>query len=187
MALNSTLGKRGRAQQQTGGPLRDPSAAGRFGEAQTNPPGQTRVARGSADARSRRGMVRIDSLRLIGHAASGGHADAGRRTHAGDPSVNRPRLLGDADHILRGGALVPLHDVELYHLTLAERPIAVSLNSGVVHKTVFRTVFRRDKAKSLVIIESLHRSFGTHTNFLCVTAVRDTESDAPHSTTLSAD
>src|SRR5205085_1206973 len=65
-------------------------------------------------------------------------------------------------HVLRGGALLPLHDVELDALAFVERLEAAALNGRVVHEQVFAAVLGRDEAEALVVVEPLHCAFRAH-------------------------
>jgi hypothetical protein len=68
--------------------------------------------------------------------------------------------LGD---VLRGGALLALHHVELNRRALGQALEAVALNGAVVDEAVLRTVLRRDESEALGIVEPLYSPSGTHT------------------------
>src|SRR5881296_3680563 len=58
--------------------------------------------------------------------------------------------------VLRRGALLALHDVELDPLALGQRLEALRLDRGVVHEAVLLAVLGCDKAKTLRVVEPLH-------------------------------
>lgn len=56
----------------------------------------------------------------------------------------------------RAGAFLPLADYKRDTLVLFESPMTRALNFAEVSEEVFAAGFRRDKAKSFVIVEPLH-------------------------------
>src|ERR1041384_5959874 len=58
--------------------------------------------------------------------------------------------------VLRRGALLGLHDLELYTLTFGQRFEPVTLNRRVMHEAVLAAVFRCNETKALGVVEPLH-------------------------------
>jgi hypothetical protein len=52
-------------------------------------------------------------------------------------------------HVLGGGALLSLHDIELDPLTIGEGLESIALNGGVMNEAILLSVLGRDEAKSL--------------------------------------
>src|SRR4029079_16754991 len=71
-------------------------------------------------------------------------------------------------HVLRRGALLALHDLELHLVALGEGLVAAPLDSAVVDETVLQAVLRRDKAEALGVVEPFHGAGGTHVVLLLV-------------------
>src|SRR5205807_4126474 len=68
--------------------------------------------------------------------------------------------------VLRRGALLTVHDVELNALALGQRLESLRLNGGVMHEAVLAAVLGGDEAEPLGVVEPLH---GTgDTCHLCV-------------------
>src|SRR4026208_1462518 len=63
-------------------------------------------------------------------------------------------------YVLGGGALRPLHDVELNPVALGKAAEAFRLDGGVVDETILVPILRGDKAKTLRVVEPLHRADG---------------------------
>src|SRR5690348_14188352 len=76
-----------------------------------------------------------------------------------------PAELGD---VLRRGALLALHDVELHPLAFGERLEALALDGRVVNEAVLLAILRGDEPEALGVIEPLHGAGGTHGSFSCV-------------------
>src|SRR5688500_11339134 len=68
----------------------------------------------------------------------------------------------ESRHVLRGRALLPLHDVELHALALVERLEAPALDGGVVDEQVLASVLGRDEAEALVVVEPLDGALRAH-------------------------
>src|SRR6478609_3509015 len=71
-------------------------------------------------------------------------------------------LAGGADDVLRGRALLALHDLELDLLTLGEGPETLALDRGVMHEAILRATLGGDEAKPLGLVEPLHGTGGLH-------------------------
>src|SRR4051812_22731389 len=78
------------------------------------------------------------------------------------------RSVAHLGHVLRRGALLTLHDVELDLLAFSQRLEAGALNRGVVHETILRAAFRSDESESLVVVEPLYYAIRTHFLSLCL-------------------
>src|SRR5215210_2017951 len=75
-------------------------------------------------------------------------------------------------HVLGGGALRTLHDVELNPVALRKATEAFRLNGGVVDETILVPILRGDKTKTLRVVEPLHRADGAshcaYSMFICL-------------------
>src|SRR5690348_16972306 len=71
-------------------------------------------------------------------------------------------MASEADDVLGGGALLPLHDVELDALALGERLEAGLLDRRVVDEAVLLAVLGRDEPEALAVVEPLHGAGGAH-------------------------
>src|SRR5262249_5573076 len=65
-------------------------------------------------------------------------------------------LTADADDVLRGGALLALHDLELDLFTLGEGLETLALDRGVVHEAILRAAIGGDETEALGLVEPLH-------------------------------
>src|SRR5215204_508294 len=65
-------------------------------------------------------------------------------------------------HVLRGRALLPLHDVELHVLAFVQRLEAAALDGRVVNEQILAPVLGSDEAETLGVIEPLHFSLRAH-------------------------
>src|SRR5262249_460824 len=86
------------------------------------------------------------------------HADSPRRI---DEKGTR-RSTTQLGHVLRGGAFLTLHDVELDALAFGEGLEAATLDRGVVDEAILLSLFRRDEAEGLRIVEPLDGAGRTH-------------------------
>src|SRR5580765_6478056 len=92
-------------------------------------------------------------------------------------------LVAQSHHVLGGGTLLPLHDVELDALALGQRLEAAALNRRVMDETILLSILGRDEAKALGVVEPLHFASRTHVYSLleivlcsgCGDAVRPTQ------------
>jgi hypothetical protein len=69
-------------------------------------------------------------------------------------------VLFHLGHVLGGGALCTLHDVELNPVALGKAPEAFRLDGGVMDKSVLVPILRGDEAKTLCVVEPFHRADG---------------------------
>src|SRR6266550_5684501 len=86
-----------------------------------------------------------------GSGRSGRGSDAGRRS--GLKKTEGGLQLHD---VLRRGALLTLHDLELHALAFGQRLEPFTLNRGVMHEAVLAAALRRDEAEALGVVEPLH-------------------------------
>src|SRR5688500_2688481 len=93
---------------------------------------------------------------------------AGKAT---DASVADARGVGHGRsellHVLRGGALLALHDVELHALTLGEALKALALDARMVNEAVLLAVVTRDEAEALRVVEPLDGAGHAHCRNSC--------------------
>src|SRR6266536_2833218 len=90
-------------------------------------------------------------------------ADTEASVSAATPLAGRLRALSltpELHHVLRRGAFLALHDVELDPLTLGQALEALTLNRRMMDEAVLLTVLGGDKAEALRIIEPLDRAGG---------------------------
>src|SRR5688572_14508953 len=71
-------------------------------------------------------------------------------------------LAAELRHVLGGGTLLALHDVELDTLTFAERLESAALNRRVMNEAILLSILRRDEAEALRIVEPLYGACRTH-------------------------
>src|ERR1044071_1788509 len=87
------------------------------------------------------------------------------RSRRANPLPWRERLARSTTqlgHVLRGGSLLSLHDLELDALAFGEGLESAALNGGVVHEAILLTVLGRDEAEALRVVEPLHGASRTH-------------------------
>ena len=100
----------------------------------------------------------------------GAHLSAEHRKEERGPPLGEPRsgpsrgglAAVGLRHVLGGGTLLALHDVELHRLTLGEGLEARALDGRVVNEAVLLTVVGRDETKALRVVEPLHFAGRTH-------------------------
>jgi hypothetical protein len=89
-------------------------------------------------------------------------SDAGSTASEAPTDLMGGGIRQNPTHVLGGGTLLSLNDVELYLLTLREALEPRGLNGGVMHEAVLATVGRRNEAETFGVIEPLNGTFGTH-------------------------
>src|SRR3990172_533369 len=85
------------------------------------------------------------------------------------PKSERPRRTSVAaldsahhSHVLRRGAFLALHGVELHLLALSQRLEPGSLDGRVVDEAVLLAVFPGDEPEAFGVVEPLHGALRTH-------------------------
>src|SRR6266550_4894199 len=86
----------------------------------------------------------------------GGKPDNEHGAPVGAPCRFRCRAWLQLHDVLRRGALLGLHDLELHALAFGQRLEPLSLNRGVMHEAVLAAALRRDEAEALGVVEPLH-------------------------------
>src|SRR4029079_17870006 len=66
-------------------------------------------------------------------------------------------------HVLRGRALLTLHEVEFHGLPFSETLEAIAMDRAVVHEAILVSGVGRDEPKPLRVVEQIHFSGRTHT------------------------
>ena len=72
----------------------------------------------------------------------------------------------DDDDVLRGGALLALHHIELDLLALGQRLESTGLNGRVMNEAVLLSVLSGEEPEALVVVEPLDGAFRTHNRLL---------------------
>src|SRR5512134_1027255 len=82
-----------------------------------------------------------------------------------------PCLGAELRDVLRRGALLALHDVELDALALGQALEPLGLNGRVMDEAVLLAPFGGDEAETLRVVEPLHGAGGTHCLTPCVPVI----------------
>ncbi len=94
-------------------------------------------------------------------------------------SARGVRSVGDLDDVLRRGALLAVHDVELHAIPLSERLESAPLDRREMDETVLLTLFGGDEAEALRVVEPLDLSGSTHSRTLPLLMSSESSNAAP--------
>src|SRR6185503_16178618 len=89
------------------------------------------------------------------------HEGLPRRTGAALYAVREPTLVSDG-HVLGGGTLGALHDVELNLVAFLQRLEPRGVDAGVMDEHVLLSILAGNEAEALLVVEPLHCSLGSH-------------------------